>query len=266
MQNKGWVRLWREQFSHPISERKPWCDGYAWSYLYSQANFKPGIANFRNQYVPVERGQFVTSVLKLSKIFGWTRKRTKAFLISLQKQEMIDWKSGTNLDQKGTLLGYNRRDNRFSIITIRNYERFQSIEEAGGTTKGTTKGTTGEQQEHTIKECKECKEVKNKTLSVKKMPDARVKEFFDYWGKAFLQETGQPYVFSFGKEGKLVKDLLKVHPLELLEESVNAFFRDERCLHRGLTIGIFFQEINRLISSKAMDPLAQARRDLGMAP
>ena len=27
--NKGWVKLWREQFGHEISDRKPWCDGYA---------------------------------------------------------------------------------------------------------------------------------------------------------------------------------------------------------------------------------------------
>ena len=201
MQSKGWVKLWREQFGHEVSERKPWCDGYAWSYLYSQANYKPGVANFRNQYIPVERGQFITSVLKLSKVFGWTRKRTKAFLISLQNQEMIDWKSGTNWDQKGTLKGYNRRDNRFSIISICNYEKFQSTENEDDTTDVTTDVTTEAQQKHTIKEVKEVKNIGRS----KKQTDPKVKEFFDYWGKIFLKETGQPYVFSFGKEGELVK-------------------------------------------------------------
>jgi hypothetical protein len=104
-----------------------------------------------------------------------------------------------------------------------------------------------------------------KTLSEKKNSDARVKEFFDFWGNTFLQITGQPHVFSFAKDGKLVKDLLKVHPLELLKDTCRSFFRDERCKHRGLTIGIFYQEINRLLGMKAMDPLAQAERELGMS-
>lgn len=103
---------------------------------------------------------------------------------------------------------------------------------------------------------------KNTTLSGKKTPDARVKKFFDYWGETFLQETGQPYVFSFGKDGKLLKDLLAVHPLELLQETCRAFFKDERCRLRGFAIGIFKLEINRLLSMKAMNPLEQAKREL----
>lgn len=103
---------------------------------------------------------------------------------------------------------------------------------------------------------------KNKDLSGKKTPDPRVKQFFDYWGETFQEETGKPYVFSFGKDGKLIKDLLNVHSLELLQDTTKAFFKDERCKQRGLTIGIFFQEINRLLSTRAMNPLEQARREL----
>jgi len=96
----------------------------------------------------------------------------------------------------------------------------------------------------------------------KKQTDPRVKEFFTYWEESFQGKTGQPYVFIHAKEGKLIKDLLKVHPLETLQNMTIAFFRDEQCKRRGLTIGIFFQEINRLIGLKAIDPLEQARREL----
>ena len=67
MKNKGWVKLWRDQFNNWVSERKPWCDGYAWSYLYAQANHKGGTVNFRNEYIPIERGEFLTSKLQLQK-------------------------------------------------------------------------------------------------------------------------------------------------------------------------------------------------------
>jgi phage replication O-like protein O len=95
----------------------------------------------------------------------------------------------------------------------------------------------------------------------KKDVDPRIKDFFDYWGESFSRETGQPYTFSYGKDGRLVKDLLKVHSPEILREVTKSFFQDEQCKRRGLTIGILFQEINRLLGAKAMNPLEQAKRE-----
>jgi len=108
---------------------------------------------------------------------------------------------------------------------------------------------------------KETIQKKSNGRASKKDVDPRIKDFFNYWGETFLQETGQPYTFSYGKEGRLVKDLLKVHSLETIQEVTRAFFKDEQCKRRGLTIGIFFQEINRLLSLKAMNPLEQAKRE-----
>lgn len=241
MQSKGWVKLWREQFTHEVSERKPWCDGYAWSYLYSQANYKPGVTNFRNQYIPVERGQFITSKLKLEKIFGWSERRINSFLTSLETREMC------------TI----RVTKRFIMITICNYEKYQSNQDENeGTDVGTDVGTDKEQ----VRTIKEFKELKN-TGRPQKQTDPKVKEFFSYWGETFQRETGYPYVFAFGKDGKLIKNLLNVHDLSTLQDSVRVFFRDEQCKRRGLTIGIFFQEISRLHGLKSMNPLEQAKRE-----
>jgi phage replication O-like protein O len=103
----------------------------------------------------------------------------------------------------------------------------------------------------------------NTTCRSQKPIDSGVKSVLVYWGEIFLQETGEPYAFSFGKDGKIIKDLLRVHSPELLQEMIRAFFRDERCKQRGLDIGIFRQEINRLVGLRAMDPLEQARREAG---
>ena len=89
---------------------------------------------------------------------------------------------------------------------------------------------------------------------------------FDFWGKIFLQKAGEPYSFVWGKEGRLVKNLLKVHGLPRLQSLISQFFRDEQCKRRGFTIGIFQQEITRLVTLKAMDPLEQARRELQDKP
>jgi len=110
MKNKGWTKFHRIQFSHWVSEKKPWCDGYAWTCLYNMANHKPGKVNFRNEYIPVVRGQFVTSKLKLENTFGWTRRRLDNFLKALENDDMITY----------------RTTNRYTVITIINYEIYQS--------------------------------------------------------------------------------------------------------------------------------------------
>jgi len=60
---------------------------------------------------------------------------------------------------------------------------------------------------------------------------------------------------------KVIKNLLSVHDLPTLQDSIRAFFKDEQCKRRGLTIGIFKQEINRLNGLKGMDPLEMAKRE-----
>ena len=109
MKNTGWVRLWRGQFDSWVS-KKPFCDGYAWCYLYATANHKAGTVNFRNEYIKIERGQFLTSKLQLQKRFSWTYRHVENFLKALQNDEMITY----------------RAENRYTIINIVNYERFQS--------------------------------------------------------------------------------------------------------------------------------------------
>lgn len=136
MNNKGWARTWREQFTHEISEQKPWCDGYAWTFLYCSANHKDGIANFRNQYVPVERGQLLTSKLKLQAIFGWTRRRLDSFLKALEIRKMC------------TI----RTTNRFIIITIQNYDIYQPIVNKNEQTESRADVQTDGEQVPTIKE------------------------------------------------------------------------------------------------------------------
>ena len=108
MKNKGWTKLYRGQFFHWIS-KKPWCDGYAWCYLYSQANHKSGMINFRNEFIKIERGQFLTSKKKLRDLFGWTRSHINNFLKGLNTDHMITY----------------RVTHRFTLITIDNYGIYQ---------------------------------------------------------------------------------------------------------------------------------------------
>jgi len=153
MENKGWVKLWREQFTNWISERKPWCDGYAWCYLYAMANHRAGTVNFRNEYIPIKRGQFLTSKLKLQKIFGWTYRHVVNFLKALENDEMVT----------------TRTTNRYIIITIINYERYQGQEEENGEQneeQSKNRARTELERGNTNKNVKNVKNDKNICISI----------------------------------------------------------------------------------------------------
>lgn len=112
MNNKGWVKFHREQFNNWVS-KKPFCDGYAWTYLYGMANHKKKMVNFRNEYIEVKRGQFLTSKLKLKDRFGWTYRHVENFLKALENDEMITY----------------RTTNRYIVVTIVNYSFYQGNDE-----------------------------------------------------------------------------------------------------------------------------------------
>lgn len=83
------------------------------------------------QGVKIERGQFITSVASMSAELGLSPKQVRGALMKLER--------ANNLAIKGT--------NKYSVITICNYDNYQSSPDTKGQTKGRTTGKQkGEQQ------------------------------------------------------------------------------------------------------------------------
>jgi hypothetical protein len=98
--------------------------------------------------------------------------------------------------------------------------------------------------------------------SKEKETDPRVLEFINYWAETFKQETGKPYLPNYGKDGSLVKRMFQAgYSLEDIQSYAEIAFKDEQCKRRGLTIGIFSQELNRLIGLKEMNPIERIKRE-----
>lgn len=208
--NKGWVKLWRDQFTHEISDRKPWCDGYAWSYIYSRANFKPGIVNFRNQYIPIERGQFITSVLKLADLFGWSRRRVNSFLTSLEIRGMC----------------IIRRNNRFIVIAVCNYEKYQSTENENDTADVTPDVSTDAQQMHTNKNVKK---EKNKNA------DSRISTLISFFhDECFSLKGFKPSLD--GGDAKTVQRVLKGMAEDEIKKAVTFYLKSQKARDCGVTL------------------------------
>jgi len=148
MSHLGYIKLHRQLQDCWIWKDEPFSKGQAWVDLLMLANHSENKMHFDGKIITVERGQFVTSVLKLSERWKWSRKKTTSFLKLLESDGMVTTKGTT----KGT------------TVTIVNWDNFQ----LSGTTEGTTeehqrniKGTSKEHQRNTNNNYKNDKNYKN---------------------------------------------------------------------------------------------------------
>lgn len=127
---RGWICLFRDITEHWTWTCKPFSQGQAWIHLLLMANHKDNTILFDGKPLLVERGTFVTSISKLSNVFGWDRKKTTKFLNNLEIDKMVTTKRTTH----GT------------TITIVNYNVYQNMGITRGITDGITEGQPRDNQ------------------------------------------------------------------------------------------------------------------------
>ena len=111
MSNQGWISIHRKIKDHWLwGKSKKKTKFEAWIDLLLMANHKDKKINFGNNVITVKRGQKITSILDLSKRWKWSRDKVKNFLILLQNDSIIEFKS----------------DNKKTTITIINYDTYQN--------------------------------------------------------------------------------------------------------------------------------------------
>lgn len=108
---EGWVKAHRSLLEHWLWQEKPFSRGQAWIDMLLLANHSGNKALIGNDLVYVERGSFITSDLKLSGRWGWSKTKVRDFLKLLEKDGMII----KNSDRKKT-----------TIIVV-NYDNFQDM-------------------------------------------------------------------------------------------------------------------------------------------
>lgn len=109
----GYIKLYRA-----IQDCWIWFDddkftkGQAWVDLLMLANHRDKKVPFNDDIITIERGQYLTSMRKLSERWGWSISTVSRFLTLLEKDEMIIRNSNTNR----------------TLITIVNYGIYQDGE------------------------------------------------------------------------------------------------------------------------------------------
>lgn len=100
MADIGWIKLHRKLQECWIWQEKPFDKGRAWVDLLLLAMHHDKKMLIDNEIVIIKRGSFMTSVLKLSERWGWSRNKTKRYLELLENEQMLN----TKRTAKGTLV------------------------------------------------------------------------------------------------------------------------------------------------------------------
>lgn len=210
------------------------------------------------QKVELEPGQFVTGRHAAAAELGMAPSTTWDYLKLLESENCIDIKS----------------NNKFSVVTIVNWAFYQGYNE-NSDSKTDNKSTANGQQIDTInnvnndnnvknKRNKNKKSVSNKDDETIKAQDARsgkvdeedgtgksIKNARDavmYFSSKFEEKFGLKYSANWGKDAKLMKDLLQTYGPEMLKEMIDLFLseNDDWVEQAGFTIGVFKTQANKL--------------------
>lgn len=119
-------RGWQE---HPVFPAEPFTAREAWEWLIAEAYWREGRTRAGKFVVPLQRGQLCASVRYLASRWQWKSAKVARFLNRLKTETMIETRSDTGI----------------SVITICNYEKYQSFVGDGETASDTHRGTVPRQ-------------------------------------------------------------------------------------------------------------------------
>jgi hypothetical protein len=109
----GFYLMHRGWLDHPVfgGVREPYCRRAAWAWLIDHAVYEEVKVGVASKVVTLQRGQLSYSLRYLANAWGWDDPKVRRFLTRLVGEMMID--TATDAGQ--------------TIITIKNYEQYQSF-------------------------------------------------------------------------------------------------------------------------------------------
>ena len=169
----GWIKLHRKINDNPVLKKSNVYSNFeAFIWLLLRANYDDAKVVIGSTIYKLKKGEMITSLKKLQKQFGWGNSRLNTFLKLLKDDEMIDYKSNTQLTH----------------ITILNYKDLQGIQTANKS-QPTHKQITTKLQPNTNKKNikKNIKKNKEKDFVVQvnkfknKYKQDMLDDFCNYW-------------------------------------------------------------------------------------
>lgn len=131
---KGWIVLHRALAQHDTWTSEPFTRGQAWVDLLMLANHKPGTIRKQGIRIDLDRADVGWSEVELAERWKWSRGKVRRFLDELKTDHMITRKTGQAEGEK--------QDKRKFVITIVNYDKYQSVKTSDDTSDDTDNGTS----------------------------------------------------------------------------------------------------------------------------
>lgn len=153
--HEGFTKSYRSKWENPVFRNL--LEAAIWSWMCDAAAWKDTKVRFAGEVVELKRGQLITSRSFISKGFGIGEQVTRTFLENIEKDEMVNLQT----TRKGT------------IITICNYEKYQSNEIT--TNQQTNQHPTSTQPAANHNK-KEDKNLRTKELSIDNAPPEGVSD------------------------------------------------------------------------------------------
>lgn len=166
---EGWIKLHRQIMDTEDWLHEPFTRGQAWVDMLMLANHKDGSFRVRGIIVNIKRGQLGWSEENLAIRWKWSRGKVRRFFLELESETVH-----RIVQQK---------NNVSSIITILNYDLYQSNDTANDTANDTTDGHQTDTKRYTNKNVKNVKNG-NKRESIDFIPPTPEQV------KAYAEENG----------------------------------------------------------------------------
>jgi hypothetical protein len=223
----GWIKLYRQILTNGWFKNPNVL--VFWIYCLLKAAHKPTKVIRGYNEIRLESGQFVFGRRKASEEIALSERKIRTCLAFLVK--------AGNLTIKST--------NRFSIISVTNWKIYQDPE---GRYDPQNDQRTTHKRPHTRRIKKGNKKI------VRDSGNPEVRGFLDFWCHAFKEKFGEFYTVNGGKDGKLIKSLLKNYSFDRLKQLAETFFQsqDPFIQTAGYTIGVFRSQISKLITQKSI--------------
>lgn len=184
----GWIKLFRATWSwrySPIVTKRPFTRLEAWIWLISKASYQ----DHTRGEILVKRGQLLTSIEQLSKVWRRDRKTVRRWVTNMQKNGEVRSERGRS----------------WTLLTICEYETYQGDGTPNGTPKGTSYGPSHSPPEGTQSRSKEIKkEKKGKNIQSSKLDSVEIIPF-QIIVEHLNQVTGKDYRHKSETTRKLIR-------------------------------------------------------------
>lgn len=167
--HRGYIKLWRKGKDWVFADRP--LALALWVNLLWEANGKPTRKVFKGKVIDIKKGQLLTGRKYLSKLTGIPEATVERYLKCFETEQQI----------------IQETSNKNRLITIVNWEMYQTRKTPDDTGGGTTDDTTNGQQMDTPKNDKKGKNVKNRESAPRSLP--LIKDYFKEIGSTESEAT-----------------------------------------------------------------------------